>query len=222
MNPLLRHPHTTLLLPPAYLGHVARYALMGAYGRVIVHNGMRADKRRKEVHRADIVDTRGPLQLTIPLQGPVPRRWADALISGHGRWQQVHATTLASAYGRTPFYEFYADRLNALILNAQEGDSLTGFTSAMDSLICRLLGIPEPGFLTELPELDPASTVDLRRTPLPEAEIPYYQVRADRLGFHPGLSIIDALCNLGNETPILLLKTNSRCYENILRQPQSL
>ncbi len=32
----------------------------------------------------------------------------------------------------------------------------------------------------------------------------YSQLRGDRLGFIPGLSILDAIFNLGPETPLLL------------------
>lgn len=205
-SPLLRHAGSRVILPPAYMGSLTRYALIGAYGSVLIDNTLRTDKRRKEIHRATVVDTRGVLNLTVPLQSPLPRRWSEALVSGHGRWQQVHIITLASAYGRTPFYEFYADRLNSLIEGAVEGSRLTDLTTAMECLMCRFLGLQEPQFAVEEPSLGPGD-VDLRRTSLPDAGLPYHQVRALRLGFQPGMSVIDALCNLGNEAPLLLRDT---------------
>ena len=48
--------------------------------------------------------------------------------------------------------------------------------------------------------LDPAETTDYRREAIPDASIgPYWQVRADKLGFTPGLSILDLLFSLGPE-----------------------
>ncbi|MDE6643883.1 MAG: WbqC family protein, partial [Muribaculaceae bacterium] len=48
-------------------------------------------------------------------------------------------------------------------------------------------------------------------TGLPSLQcVPYYQVRADRLGFIPNLSILDLIFNLGPEAPLLLKKITDR------------
>ena len=42
------------------------------------------------------------------------------------------------------------------------------------------------------------------------APVEYYQLRADRLGFRPGQSILDLIFNLGPESPLILRKISKR------------
>ena len=127
-----------ITLPPALAPSAAYYALMGryAYARIAMHAPY--DKRRKETHRYEVADTRGRLTLTVPVQPPhgiARAQWTDVRLSGHGRWQDVHATSLASAYGRTPFYEFYIDRL-APALFPEEGTPLEAQIRALNAAVC--------------------------------------------------------------------------------------
>lgn len=195
--------HPAVILPPAYAGSIGRFVLLAASPHAVVDNATRHNKRFKSTHRTEIIDTRGPLTLTVPLQGGPCPTWADALVSDHGRWQQNHLTALASAYGRTPFFEFYIDRIEPLLTAAVAGTRLVDLDSALERTICQMLQIPEPQYL-EHPDID---GLDLRNR-LPESPVtPYWQIRADRLGFHPGLSIFDLLFNLGPEAQIYLLKS---------------
>ena len=53
---------------------------------------------------------------------------------------------------------------------------------------------------------DIPAAVDLRRADFTLPSQPSYrQIRADRLGFHPNLSILDLIFNLGPEAPLYLL-----------------
>jgi len=193
-----------LVLPPAYCGGVGRYALMMRYERTVVDTSCQYDKRFKTPHRCAIVDTHGPLQLTVPIARPERHhgtRWADIRISLHGRWWDVHRTAMASAYGRTPFYEFVSDRFDALwrgFSSEQCNLSLMDLDAAIEAEICRLLGIPAPVY-----------TADLRVAARPYDEdavsvAPYWQVRQGELGFIPGMSILDLIFNLGPEAPLVL------------------
>ena len=192
-----------VILPPAYAGSVGRYLLLAASPHAIVDNATRHNKRFKSTHRTEIIDTRGVLTLTVPLKGGSCPTWADARISDHGRWQQNHLTALASAYGRTPFFEFYIDRIAPLLLAAEGGNRLVDLNSAIEKTICNMLHIPEPEY-TEAPEV---TAVDMRSRHAVSPDRPYWQIRADRLGFHPGLSILDLLFNLGPEASLYLLQS---------------
>ena len=172
-----------ITLPPALAPSAAYYALMGryAYARIAMHAPY--DKRRKETHRYEVADTRGRLTLTVPVQPPhgiARAQWTDVRLSGHGRWQDVHATSLASAYGRTPFYEFYIDRLEAQI-------------RALNAAVCKILLID-----TEL-SYDASDAIEMPPVPtLPE----YWQIRRSALGFLPDLSVLDPIFNLGPEAAV--------------------
>ena len=96
---------------PRYFGSVEYWARRAA-GMPVATDAL-FDKRRKEIHRYDIADVNGPLTLTLPIVKPhgIPRAtWRDVRVSDHGQWWHVHRVSLESAYGRTPFFEFYIDR----------------------------------------------------------------------------------------------------------------
>ena len=194
MNPLQKYPGHRAILPPAYFGSVERYALMAACGAVTVDVNRKFDKRLKSTHRCVIADTRGPLTLTVPIEKPRSfrnARWSDIVVSGHDDWPRLHVTALESAYGRTPFFEFYIDRFAPVIISAV-GRKLVEVDAELEALVMRALGLSA---LTnpDLPELSLSFTAE-----------PYWQVRADKLGFIPGLSILDLLFNLGPEAPLYL------------------
>ncbi|MDE7468125.1 MAG: WbqC family protein [Muribaculaceae bacterium] len=209
MNPLVLYPRDTLLLAPRLFGSIGYYAAMARYGRVVIDTAMRYDKRAKAVHRYDIVDTRGPVTLTVPLakpHGSARPTWADAAVSTHDQWWHQHRITLESAYGRTPFFEFVYDRFAALIADptaAPRWPSAIDLAREADRAVRALLGF-ENTVLWQ-PAADEAPAVDLRRADftLPDMS-PYWQVRAHTLGFSPNLSILDLIFNLGPEAAIYL------------------
>lgn len=169
---------------------------------------MRFDKRFKSTHRTDIADTRGILDLTVPIAKPehtLSAQWNEATVSPHGGWWNIHLTALESAYGRTPFFEYYIDDFLPLFKEDVCGTSITDYDAAFDAIIRRLLGLSTAVEHLTAPEL-PEGVEDLRKanfnTLAPIA--PYYQVRADRLGFLPDLSILDLIFNLGPEAPLQL------------------
>ena len=104
-------------------------------------------------------------------------------------------TALESAYGRTPFFEFYADDFRPLILGVEEYGTVGELNFRFDLAIRRALGLTSPVVYSPV-ESEP-QPVELW---MPE---PYWQVRADRLGFIPNLSILDLIFNLGPETALL-------------------
>ena len=190
-----------LVLPPTLAGGIASYALALRYGHVRFDFSQPFNKRRKEAHRYTIADTRGLLRLTVPITHPESSRearWADIRVSTHGEWWAQHLTALESAYGRTPYFEFYVDRFAPLFRARTEesAESLEAFSEAFNREILSSLGWHE----SEADAVASDQLPDLQKVELP----PYYQVRADRLGFIPELSVLDLLFNLGPEAPVYL------------------
>lgn len=192
------------LLPPRLFASTAYYAAVARCSATAVDYAMRADKRCKAVHRYKIIDTRGELSLTVPvchLGGGIC--WDNASISDHGEWWKLHVTALESAYGRTPFFEFYIDRFLPLFRPPMQSDYPTvgSLDREADRLIRRILELPEP----VAPETLPDGFTDLRSGDFSHCAVePYWQIRADRLGFHPGLSILDMIFNTGPESALLI------------------
>lgn len=198
-----------IILPPRFLGSVSHYAAMTAYPMAVIDRDMPFNKREKATHRTVIADTRGLTSLTVPVEKPVSMtsaRWSDIVISGHGKWWNVMYTTLQSAYGRTPYFEYYADDFRRFFTEECAGMKLTDYNRGLDALVRRLAGVTTQVYdsVSELP----AGTVcdDFRRRPTEDIthDVEYYQVRSLQHGFLPGLSMADMLFNMGPESILVL------------------
>lgn len=204
----------TLLLPPQFLGSTGYYAAIASADRVVVDTSMRFDKRFKSPHRTPIADANGLIMVNVPIVRPQSlssARWNEVEVSGHNGWWNIAVTALRSAYGRTPFYEYYEDDFLPLISSDAVGMRLMDLDCDLDRLIRRLAQID-----TRVDYGDPCDVLgddfitagdveDYRSQPIDFLHsVEYYQVRADRHGFLPGLSIVDLLFNCGPETPLIL------------------
>lgn len=210
-----------IILPPLMFGSTAYYATAAAASDTVVDWNMKADKRFKASHRYDIASTRGPIALTVPvghLSGG--RGWNEVEISTHGQWWHVHRVTLETAYGRTPFFEFYIDRLLPLLRSPEEGGPKTvgEFCQRADALIRPILDLPSPLPITAAHSLhleQPAAHCfegpvarDYRHGGYNELQLaPYWQVRQAEFGFLPGLSILDLIFNTGPEAALHIRRT---------------
>lgn len=198
-----------LLLPPQLFGSVAYYALAAQYPHSAVDYDLRYDKRFKSVHRYAVADTRGRLELTVPVsKDSGPATWEQVRVSAHGRWWEVHRTALESAYGRTPFFEFYIDRFLPLFVPRPltEGESVATLCRRADAIVRSILGIVPASDMSDVQAF--TSVDDMRRTDFASLEAPqkYWQIRRETLGFVDRLSILDLIFSTGPEAPIFLRK----------------
>lgn len=199
-----------IILATEYLPCINYYALLAAYSEAVVDNTLKFDKRHKTMHRCDIADTHGAISLTVPIEKPVSMSgalWSDIRISGHNHWWNQHLTTLKSAYGRTPFFEYYLDDFLPFYSEQWVGKSITEFNNGLDRTIRKLLGIDTTViYKTDFNDLPTElESDDYRKTKLyPTNTVEYYQVRKQKLGFIPSMSIVDLLFNMGPESPLIL------------------
>ncbi len=197
---------------PRFFAPVSYYALMARCPRVWLDAGLRYDKRNKEVHRTTIIDTQGVFTLTVPVAKNAHRReggaplWRDVEVSTHGEWWNTHRVTLESAYGRTPYFEFYIDRFLPFFASPERSGvlrSIVGADVAIDAILRDILLIDAEVVYTR-PDDD---IVDMTQLTPPQIE-PYWQVRADKFGFVADLSILDLIFNLGPEAAVYLRSIN--------------
>ncbi len=185
-----------LVLPTMFCPGPTYYrAMLRHHGPVVIDTAVRFDKRCKQTHRCLIADARGPMELTVPIAKPYGPTWDRTEVSLHGRWWEVHRTALESAYGRTPYYEFYADDFNAL-LDPATFTTVAELNRKFDTVIRRCLNLPVSVSYEPLGSNAPQ--------PLQSEIGPYWQVRQQKFGFLPGLSVLDLLFNLGPESLLLL------------------
>jgi hypothetical protein len=131
----------------------------------------------------------------------------DIRISDHGNWRHLHWNALQSAYGDSPFFEYYQDDIHPFL--EQRWEYLLDFNEAIRQKMCELLDIqPEVSYSEkfELSAINPPK--DFREAIRPKhpqtdpdfVPKPYYQVYQQRHGFLPNLSVLDLLFNMGPES----------------------
>ena len=237
------------LLSTTYFGPVQWYQKLNRHRCIIEQH----DNFVKQTYRnrCVIASANGPQTLTVPIERYDGMKCAmrDIRISDHGNWRHLHWQALVSAYGETPFFEYYADDIRPFfeerrwkylldfnldithtlcsLLDVRPDLTLSDHYIDADETICggggldgAATGLSEAfeGFGGAVKGLNGAAEslgsssacslfVDYRdairpKHPLPDAEFearPYYQVRAQRHGFLPNLSVLDLLFNEGPE-----------------------
>ena len=157
-----------------------------------------------------IPTTNGPLSLTIPTNHNTSLAMKEIRISDHANWRHVHWNALLSAYGESPFFEYYQDDIRPFFEKKYE--FLFDFNMETTEKMIELLDIRPKISITEAyiqsKELEEEDEIkDFRdairpKKPLPDAEFApqrYYQVYEQKHGFQPNMSILDLLFNEGNE-----------------------
>ncbi|GAB4141461.1 MAG: WbqC family protein [Bacteroidia bacterium] len=122
----------------------------------------------------------------------------DIRIDASKSWQKHHWQSIQSAYGKSPFFEFYADQIAALY--QKDFEKLTDFNIAGIQLMLKLLKIKTT--TAETNSFVPYNDIqDLRLLISPKSKIQdaafipqrYIQVFEERHGFQPNLCILDLL-----------------------------
>lgn len=202
-----------LYLSTAYWAPVSYYTALYRYGGAVIEQH---DTYIKQTYRnrCKIVGAQGVQTLTVPVEKSLPHTiMRDIRISEHGNWRHLHQIAIASAYGSSPFYEYYADDINRLY--STRYDYLIDYNLAQIECVCNWLGItPDIQLSESFASPDTPLITDLREAihpKHPEAALvapflpqPYYQVFASRYGFIQDVSILDLLCNMGNESLLIL------------------
>lgn len=203
---------TTSLLSSAYCAPIQWFQKLNRYDAVVIeqHDNFLKQTFR---NRCVIATAKGTQTLTIPVEKSDGDKclMRDIRISDHGNWRRLHWNALATAYGDSPFFDYYADDLRPFY--EQRFAFLLDFNMQMTAKLCELLYITPNISLSEEYVKDVESGVDDFRDairpkhPMLDADFipkPYYQVYAQRHGFIPNLSILDLLFNMGNEAVFYL------------------
>ena len=223
------------LLSTAYLPPVQWFAHFAAAQHVLIEQHEHYLKQTYR-NRCVIAGPDGPVDLSIPLEKASSHaEIRDLRISDHGHWRHHHWNAIRSAYGHSPFFEYYADDFAPFY--ERPAGFLLDFNEALIALVAQLLDIDTTYERTThfiLPQAQDRSIVhsplsivhcplslssDLRSLISPRTPhradaafipVPYYQVFQQRLGFLPNLSIADLLFNMGPEGLIVLQKSISK------------
>lgn len=185
-----------------YAGSVDYYAAMLHFGRVGICGYEHYNKKAKRLNRMDIVGTNGVQSLSVPLSKPNSSLTVSEIqLSEHGNWRHIHWGALFSAYGRTPFFEYFADDLKSVYEN-KEITTMFALNMAIHSAVIDFLALPiETVVVNEKSGYSRLECVDARDSivDFTPSGCPYYQIWQERYGFQKGMSILDLLFNEGRE-----------------------
>lgn len=191
-----------------YAGSVDYYAAMLRYGKVAIDLSEPFDKHHKHLNRMDIVGTNGCQQLSASLQKP-NRRMAvgEVALSSHGNWRHTHWGALFSAYGRTPFFDYFADDLKQIYTD-ESIQTIASLNLTLHAAVIDFLDLDiETVVIDNKNDLAASDALNLRDGVLTEQTLePYYQIWSSKFGFQPNQSILDLLFNVGREAVFVLRK----------------
>ena len=198
------------LLSTTYFGPIQWYQKLNRYEECLIEQHESFIKQTYR-NRMVIPTTNGPLALTIPVNHDLGMGIRDIRITDHANWRHTHWNALLSAYGESPFFEYYEDDIRPFY--EKKYDFLFDFNMETMLKMAELLDIRPNISLTESyvvseegrgksEELMDFRDVIRPKKPLHDAEFTphkYYQVYGQKFGFQPNMSILDLLFNEGNE-----------------------
>ena len=198
---------STALLSSAYFPPVQWMQKLHIYNKVYVE---RNDNFCKQTYRnrCVIATANGVQALTVPIErfegAKCPMR--DIRISDHGEWRHLHWNAIVSAYGESPFFDYYADDLRPFF--ERKWKYLFDFNMEIVDKLCELLDVrPNISLTDSYADAALLGADDLRDVIRPKHPVAdplfaprsYYQVYASRHGFQSNMSVLDLLFNEGPE-----------------------
>ncbi|WP_373811229.1 WbqC family protein [Porphyromonas macacae] len=200
-----------MLLATAYAPPVQYFTkLFAAQGDGVIIEAHENFVKQSYRNRCVIMSTNGPMALSIPLQHDDREKVpiTEIKISEHGNWRHLHKQAIISAYGSSPFFEYYWDDIEPLY--EKNTELLWDFNLLYLRTLVTLSDLDV--HITASEEYIASAKDDYRtvinpRKPLPDKHFepqPYYQLFQRKGAFQPNLSILDLLFNMGPESPLIL------------------
>jgi hypothetical protein len=151
----------------------------------------------------EIVTAGGVRTLTVPVKRSNHSRTDEVEVDYKDRWNVVHLRTLTAAYASSPYFLYYKDDIEKLLMRRY--DRLLDLNSAVLEWILAKLKVTCRVSLTTDYRPERGEDGDYRNLFTPKRLLPtermehYYQVFSDRMPFVPNLSVLDVMMNLGPE-----------------------
>lgn len=191
-----------VILPLSYLPPVDQYCFIVSTCNVLFEVNETFPKQTFR-NRAIIHTANGILRLTVPVIKPSGNRTKtfEVLIDNKTAWNKIHWKAISSAYNNSPYFLYYKDEFEELLLKAE--GPLADFNLKLINLVNKFLKVkPVIQFTTDFIKEYMDGHIDKRDYPkdfgLPYHSLkPYTQVFSEKLPFVPNLSIIDLLFNEG-------------------------
>ncbi len=187
------------------------FKILSSYSNVefeVCENFQKSSFRNRYV----ISGANGLVNLTVPISGgrEQKNRIREIEIDYSEEWTMKHWRTLLSAYGNSPFFEYYADALKQLLFSGEI--RLLEFNMSLLKWLFKVLKFDMQYEWTTQYRKDYPRLNDYRNLLRPndqthsnlEWEPKYSQVFEERFGFQSNLSILDLLFNQGPRAELLI------------------
>lgn len=210
----------TLLIEPHYLGSIEYFVLITRFENIVLEVASHFTKQSYK-NRAEILSANGKLSLTIPVKYGNRTPIREVKIDHSHSWFREHWGAFYSAYGKAPFFEFFADEYRSLW--EKKHDFLLDLNVEMMSLCLHLLQYDRSFQVTKNYQKDtnhrfydarerihPKKPFEERKIYLP---FPYTQIFGSN--FVPNLSIVDLIMCEGNRAGEVLKKSASQAIEHL-------
>ena len=196
----------SILLSTTYFGPVQWYQKLHRADAVLMERWESFQKQTYR-NRCLIATTQGIQALTVPVERSSEGCIKDLRISDHGNWRHLHWNALQSAYGESPFFEYYQDDIRPFF--QKRWTFLLDFNEEIRAKMCELIDIqPQVTYSTEyVADSKPMGIDDFRTAINPKHPAQdddfetktYSQVYQMKHGFLSNLSVLDLLFNMGPE-----------------------
>ncbi len=211
-----------ILLPSTYFGSTFWYAmfLLGEEVQIESHENFKKQTLR---NRCEILGPNGKQSLVIPVLNKNSKSGIQNMELNHKEnWAWNHFHSIQSAYGKSPFFEYYKDALEALYLEA-ENHNLWTWNQACLQLTLKWLKEDKSPKTTDsyMSNFDGLDARDWFKPSKPVIDAPssrYLQVFSDRFEFISNLSILDLVFNLGPQARNYL---NNPLYKQCLHDART-
>jgi hypothetical protein len=203
-----------IILSTAYLPNVQYFSKL-LQGKIIIEQHENYLKQTYR-NRCEILTANGIMSLTIPVKRCGTKiKIRDTEIDYTDNWQRLHWRTINTAYRSSPFFMYYTD--DFLPFYEMKEKFLFDFNCKMLDKLIELIGLKTEITLSDS-YLHNCSSMDYRSmiTPKNRPEDPefspasYCQVFSAKFGFQPNLSILDLLCNEGNNSYSIIKSSSTK------------
>jgi hypothetical protein len=165
-------------------------------------------------NRCEILTANGIMSLSIPVKHSAAKiKIKDVQIDYTDCWQKLHWRTINTAYRSSPFFVYYTD--DFLPFYCKNEKFLFDFNCKMLDKLIELTGLKIKTVFSDNFYLN--YNMDFRYSISPKNKadnpefypVPYYQVFSNKFGFQSNLSILDLLCNEGNNSYSIIKRSTT-------------
>ncbi len=166
-------------------------------------------------NKCKIVQSSGFQVLSIPLSKGKNEKKPIREVGIHNaeNWRRLHWQSIKTAYGRSPYFDFYGEEIKSILEDQTE--LLFEYNLEVLKKLVAIIGLELKYSLSESYEVEPKEEIDnLRNAIRPKEdnagddlfykEVPYPQVFEDRLGYSQNPSILDLIFCSGPSAILVL------------------